>query len=161
MDGVSRQVLARRAQHQVVALAGQFAEHVVNPLRPFEPPVAEQLGVIGGNDHRRARHPVAGPDGQVPAAIGEVAGMALGRFPGRVGIVQVLVLRRPGDAVILDARLGADALGILERLQVRLVEIEADVPVVFAVGVIGRVADVVAPDELGGRRDGVRTPPRR
>ena len=48
-------------QRQVAAAPGQLAEDVVDPLRPLEPPVAEQLRVVGRDDHRRERHAAARP----------------------------------------------------------------------------------------------------
>ena len=53
-----------------------LAEQEVDPVRPLEPPVAEQLGVVGGDDERRpAVHDAGEPFDLLLAVEHEVAGV--------------------------------------------------------------------------------------
>src|SRR5206468_4333359 len=69
---------------------------------------------------------------------------------GPVGVIEVLVLGRSSDAVVLDAGLRANTLGVLERLHVILIQVEADVAIVFAIVVIGGIPNPAAPDQARG-----------
>ena len=94
-----------------------LAQQEVDPVRPLEPPVAEQLGVVGGHDQRRpAVHGAGQPFDLLLAVEHEVAGV-LGRLvQGRLRVVGLLVVGAAGDLVILDAEQAADAGLVQVRL---------------------------------------------
>src|SRR5579884_2141555 len=125
---------------------------MVKPLRPLKPPVAEQFGVIGRDDGARKRHSAAGAARLIAAALGEILGMTQHRLRSPIRIIKLLMIGFAGDAVILDAGVLANAGGILIRLEILLIQIIADVAVIFAIIVIGGVADAGAPYQFRGHR---------
>ena len=95
--------------------------------------MAEKLGVIGGEDERRAIHVAGQPFDLFFAVEHEVAGVLGGFFQGGLRVVRLLVIAAAGDLVVLDAGVGADAGLVQVRLDVVVIEIEADVAVKFPI----------------------------
>src|ERR1019366_6301758 len=118
----------------------------------FEPPVPEEFRVIRRNDDRRHRHATACPIRLIAATADEIACVTLGGLAGPIRLVEVLVRRRAGDAMILDAGMGTDALRILKRFEVLMIEIETDVTVIFPIVEVRWIADAFAPYQLRGHR---------
>ena len=127
-----------------------LAQQEVDPVGPLEPPVAEQLGVVGGDDERRAIHGAAQPFDLLLAVEHEVAGV-LGRlFQGGLRLIGLPCARlAAGDLVILDAQVAADADLVQVRPEILVIQIEADVAVELAILVIAGIAFDGAPDLLG------------
>src|SRR6185437_895558 len=106
---------------------------MVNPLRPLEPPVAEQLRVVGRNDGAREGHTAAGATRLLAAAVGEVAGVTHGGLGAPIRIIKTLILCLAGDSVILDAGVLANALGVLVGFEIFRIQFKANVTIVFAI----------------------------
>src|SRR2546428_8709779 len=50
---MSPQIVRRRQERKHLLIVIRLANHIIDELRPFIPPVPEQLGVIGGDHQRR------------------------------------------------------------------------------------------------------------
>ena len=117
-----------------------LAKQVIDPVGSLEPPVAKQLGVVGGDNQRRPTvHGAGQPFDLFLAVEHEVAGV-LGCFSwAACVVVDFFLLGSAGDFVILDAKMAADAGFVQVRLEVFEVQVETDVAVKLAVVVIAGV----------------------
>ena len=89
------EVLRHRDRLDRLLVAVHLAQQEVDPVRPLEPPVAEQLGVVGGDDQRRpAVHRAGQPFDLLLAVEHEVAGVLGGLVEGRLRVVRLLVVGR-------------------------------------------------------------------
>src|SRR5438270_778240 len=121
-------------------MCGDFADHLVEEFRTFEPPVAEQLSVEWRYDNR-LKVRIGQLSDLPPAHFDEVLRVNLGDAMGRVPIVELLFAAPACDAVIFDA-------GELARRQCQLTErkVEAYIAVEFAIRGIAGISFPRAPD---------------
>ena len=129
------------------AVAGDFAKDGVEEERPLEPPVAKEFGVVGRGDDGAHRRALRGPGDLGGAGCDEVAGMLGDRGHRCLRVVGLLLgLGTRGDAVILEPRVHADAVGVDEGGHLFERPVEAHIAVVFAVAEVAGVALVRRPD---------------
>ena len=143
------EILRHRDRLDRLLVVVHLAQQEVDPVRPLEPPVAEQLGVVGRDDQRRPVHRAGQPFDLLFAVEHEVAGVLGGLVQRGLGVVGLLVVGAAGDLVILDAEQAADAGLVQVRLEILVIEVEADVAVEIAVVVVAGIAFDGAPDLLG------------
>ena len=123
-----------------------LAQEHVEELGSLEPPVAEQLRVVGADDDRVDRH-LRAEGFELLDAIGEEVGrMRVGRALRPRTVVEFLVRGAAGDAVVFQAGEFALSVRSEERPQVVEAEVVADVAVEVAVSGVARVALLGAPD---------------
>ena len=139
------EIFGRRDGLDRVLIVMQFAEQKVEPFRPLEPPVTEQLGVVRRDGDRRPVHHRGEPLRLLLAVEHEVAGMARGTLHGGRPVVDLLVIRLAGDPVILDARVDALAVHMDVWADVIIIQVPADIAVVIAIGRVAGIAFFGAP----------------
>ena len=111
--------------------------------------MAEQFGVVGGDDQRFAVHYFRQVFELVLAVEHEVARVEGGFLLGPVRLVGLLVFGLPGYPVVFQPSVHPDAVG-QEVLDVFVIQVVADVAVEFAVVGVAGVALLRAPDLFGG-----------
>src|SRR5205085_6601758 len=125
---------------------------VVQKLRSLEPPVAEQLGVVGRDDQRLAAQHAAQVSRLRLPVQDEMAGVRSGLAGRPLRHVRLLCAEvyLAGDAEILDAEVAAYAVTVQVRLDVIVITIKAEVAVELAVVHVAWITDLGAPDLLAG-----------
>ena len=108
--------------------------------------MAEQFGVIRRDHERRAVEQAGDLPRLLHAAVEKMLRVAGGGLQRGVAVVNLLVARAAGDAVILDAGEPARFRRRQVRFDVIEIEVEADVAVKIAVARVAGVAFVLAPD---------------
>src|ERR1700690_3349793 len=98
------QIFARRDEREGFLVVKKFTREVIKKLRPLIPPVAEQFRVIRRDGERRTIQ----KSGELPclvyAFVEKMPGMSGGGRQRGIALINFLVPRAAGDAVILDAR---------------------------------------------------------
>src|SRR5438876_10390264 len=95
----------------------ELAEHTVDKLRAFEPPVAEKLRIVRRDNQRWPAFHQAREILDLPFTVEhKVAGMLIRFRQSRRSMVGLLVFRRSRDLVILDAQMRAVANLVQMRL---------------------------------------------
>src|SRR5690606_34080831 len=111
----------------------------------LEPPVAEEFGVVRCDDDGPSVHVLPEVPDLMDPVEDEVVRVQAGFPLGAFGVVRLLVRGAPGDAVVLEPRVGPDAPGKV-RGQVLPGQVVPDVPVELAVVEVAGVPFRGAPD---------------
>ncbi len=88
------QIFARRDERKDLLVVKSFAREVIQKLRPFIPPMAEQFRVVGRDDDRRAVQEAGDALRLFDALIEKMPGVFARRLQREVALVNLLV-RRP------------------------------------------------------------------
>ncbi|GEM_PF-1197403 len=140
------QELARGDEGERPGLGAGLAHQRIQELGPLKPPVAEQLGIVGGHHDGRAVERFAQALELRPPGGEEVARVLAGRVDGGGTIVDFLVGRAAGDAMVFQAGEAAVAGRGQVRGDVFQVQVKPDVAVEIAVARVAGVAGLAAPD---------------
>jgi hypothetical protein len=85
------------------AKARRLTHHAVQKLRPFEPPMAKEFGIVRGHDHRRPSESCTGLSELVLPLRQEMGRMLPNRLQGLGAIVEPLVCATTGDSMVLES----------------------------------------------------------
>lgn len=138
-----------------VVLCG-LAEDAFEEVRTFEPPVTEELGIIGASKLKRieVRGSVDGvSDGD--AFIDEIASMPMRGTNGEIGVVELFRTEfyvSAGDAMIFDTGINASAIRVNPVLNEVEREVVTDIAIELAVAEVTGITFFSAPNLGTGER---------
>ncbi len=149
--GMNSLVVGRRYRQYFILIVMQVFKEVEEELGSFEPPVAEKLGIVRRDDHRRSpQSPVKMP-GLSDSIAHEVCGVRCRPFGCPLGHIRLLFVERnlPGNPMIFYSDIAPHAVIMQVRLDViEILRVVSEIPVEFAVIRISGIPDLRAPDLL-------------
>lgn len=142
------QVISWRNQLEYILVIGDFSYQVIEPLRPFKPPVPEELCVVRC-DHDWLSVHYRCEILNLPFSVEhKVPGMDRGFSQCAFPVVRLFVMGLSGDPVILYSCADPSSARVDIRFYVFVVQIISDVPVKLPVIIVSRISFPCAPNLL-------------